>query len=302
MSIVDLGLIDYDSKTLLIDGDIIVYQPCCVFNEDLDIDRNQIKKVINNKIEKLMDLAGCDKYIMFVTTKTNFRDDLVDDYKLHRDLVDRPVNLAWAKRWSVNNLNTHYVPKLEADDLIGIYQKHDTIIWSLDKDLRQIPGMHLDDITGLLKEVSVEGLLRKKTKGIHFEGTIGLYYQMLVGDNTDYIVGCGKRVETTYKSGAKKGQKYIRRVGVGPMAAYKLLIQSKLDSVRLDIDPLDAALEVVINEYKKLHGKSWQVHLETQANLLFMVREQNGNTIKRWTCDGRDEYFDLTKGVIIHGY
>ena len=48
-----------------------------------------------------MTAAGCDTYIMFVTTNFNFRDDLVDDYKANRADVEKPVNLAWAKQWSV---------------------------------------------------------------------------------------------------------------------------------------------------------------------------------------------------------
>ena len=307
MSLSELGLLDYQSTTLNIDGDLIVYQTCCIFNEDDDLSRRQIIKYINKKIDNLMRSADCDTYIMFVTTNTNFRDDLVDDYKANRDPDDRPVNLTWAKRWCTENLNTHYHKKLEADDLLGIYMNANSVLWSLDKDLRQIPGMHLDDASQQVVEISEEGILRvdekisasgKTSKKVYFDGTIGFYYQLLIGDDTDYIIGCGIRTPAVYKSGANIGKAYIKRKGVGPLAAVKIITLAAMQ--RCEQTVLEAALDSVIVEYKKLHGKTWQEHLETQANLLFMVRELDGEKIKRWTFDGRDEYFDLIEGVIIN--
>ena len=292
MSLEDLGLTDYVviDKTLIIDGDIIVYRPCCIYNEDDDQSRRLISKAINNAIDKLMLAAGCNTYIMFVTTKFNFRDQLVNDYKANRSEVERPINLAYAKRWATQNLNTHFHKGLEADDLLGIHMTENTVLWSLDKDLRQIPGKHLDDETQQVIEVTEGGVIEDRGKKVYFNGTIGLYFQMLTGDSTDHIVGCGKRVPAMYKSGAKKGQSYVKRQGVGPKAALNLLVAA---------GTLENALKVVIEEYKKIHGKDWQSHLETQANLLFMVRKIDGEIIKRWTYDGRSEYFDLIKGVIL---
>lgn len=306
MSLSDLGIIGHKSKTLLIDGDIVIYQPCCIFNEDDDISRRQIIKYINSKVEKLMAAADCDKYIMFVTTKFNFRDDLVDDYKANREDIERPVNLAWAKRWAITALNNHYHKGLEADDLLGIYSAEDTVIWSLDKDLRQLPGEHLDDATGEIILVSEEGRLAlnkyvteagKPKEKIYFDGNVGLYYQMLIGDSTDNILGCAKRETGVYKSGAKQGKAYKKRKGVGPKAALNLITSAVMKKGTRTIS--EAALDTVILEYKKLHGKDWQQHLETQANLLYMVREQYGEIIKRWTFDGRDEYFNLESGKVI---
>ena len=294
MSLADLGIEGYESRTLLIDGDIIIYQPCSVvdFNHDDDHCRKMIAKNINSKIDRLMALAGCDSYIMFVTTKFNFRDQLVDDYKANRADVVRPVNLSWAKKWSVQNLNTHFHKGMEADDLLGTHQTENTVIWSLDKDLRQIPGLHLDDATEKVVTVTEVGKIEDRGKKIYFDGLLGLYFQMLTGDSADHIVGCGKRELTVYKSGAKKGTEYYKRKGVGPKAAVKVLD---------GLSP-EAALAAVIEQYKELHGREWQSQLETQANLLFMIRKQDGEIIQRWTYDGREEYFDLVKGVLLHDY
>jgi len=309
MSLADLGLIECEDEledgTLLIDGDLIVFQSCCVFNDDdSDHSKRKIAKGINQKVDSLIEASGCTKYIMFVTTNFNFRDDLVDDYKFNRSDKDKPINLTWAKRWAVDNLNTHFHKKMEADDLLGTHQASNTVIWSLDKDLRQIPGRHLDDATQKVVEITENGKLReikgelkpdgkRKPTKHYFDGVIGLYFQLLTGDSTDYIVGCGKRLPTVIKSGAKKGQTVIKRKGVGPGDAYKILVKA---------GSVEKAKQAVGAEYFKIHGENWQQHLETQANLLFMVRWHEGEIIKRWTFDDRPEYFDLVEGVILEDY
>lgn len=311
MSLEDLGITHYTAKTLLLDADIIIYQACCIFTDDSDQARRMIMKQINSKVDTLMTAADCDKYIMFVTTKFNFRDQLVDDYKLNRSEAERPVNLAWAKRWAVTSLNNHYHKGLEADDLLGIHMTKmtDVVLWSLDKDLRQIPGQHLDDKTQQVVNITDTGVLKeythttpsgKKKSKVYFDGTIGLLYQILIGDSTDYILGCAKRVPAIRKSGEKKGEHYIKRQGIGPKEAIKILTKAALNPGEHTV--LMSAWYAVANEYLKLHGRNWQEHLETQANLLFMVRRQYGEVIKRWTCDFRAEYFDLVKGEILYGY
>lgn len=303
MSLEDLGLIDYEvaDRTLLIDGDIVIYQPCCIFNEDDDQSRKMIAKYVNKKIDDLMEAAGCNKYIMFVTTKFNFRDYISDDYKANRQDIERPVNLAWAKQWATQHLNTHYEKWLEADDLLGIHQTEDTVIWSLDKDLRQVPGKHLDDATREIVEITKEGSLTKevimkpcgklvkKTK-YHFTGDLGLYFQMLTGDATDWIVGCGKREIVEVKSGANKGALKEKRIGIGPGGAYDLLIKAK---------DTNQALSIVLDQYFLLHGEeTYREEVEKQANLLFMTRNRVGDFVQRWTWDGRVEYMDVRDGSL----
>ena len=285
-------------KTLLVDGDIAVYRPCCIHNDDDDTDRAAIARKIEKAVNLMVQQAGCDDYIFCLTTSVNFRDFLVDDYKDNRSDVERPVNLKWAKRWAMQHLNALVKVGLEADDLLGILATEDTVTWSLDKDIRQIPGKHLDDETRQIITVTKEGTLRDKGKKIYFDGNVGMMYQLLIGDGADYIIGCGKRVKGVYKSGAKKGQERIARVGVGPKKAMEILTRAAINSD----DVGKSCLLAVIEEYKKLHGEEWEHHLETQANLLFMIREQHGDVIKRWTYDERDEYFDIKRGVILNDF
>ncbi len=316
MSLDALGIIGHESKTLLIDGDIVIYQPCCIFNEDDDQSRRMIKKNISNKIDKMMEDADCDRFMLFVTTKANFRDQLVDDYKANRDETERPVNLAWAKHWTVHSLSAFWHTGLEADDLLGIHMKKNCIIWSLDKDLRQIPGKHLDyypnpanpkKLLSRVITVTEEGRLEEKNwvtesgnkrSKIYFEGNLGFYFQMLIGDSTDNIIGCAVRKSVAPKSGPNKGIfGKPKRVGIGEKAAFKLIIAAIM--YKGTRTRSESALECVKQEYIKIHGANWQHHLETQANLLYMVRLQRGEIFRRWTFDGRKEYFHLKEGKIL---
>ena len=292
MSLEDLGITDYVATELHIDGDIVIYKQCCIFNEDTDEARASIAKYVKLQIDKLMAMSQSDKYIFFLTTKTNFRDFIVDDYKKNREGIERPVNLKWAKSWAMKNTNAHYETQLEADDLLGIYQNENSIIWSLDKDLRQIHGRHLDDASGEVIDISYEGSIietkrPKKSTKYYFDGMMGFYFQLLTGDSTDYILGCGTRVEKVYKTGAKAGQEYIARQGIGPGAAYKLLNGKSLTE----------ALQVVRDEYEKIHGEWWIAKMEAQAHLLWMVRHQCDSDIKMWTHDDRDLWMNLETGA-----
>ena len=276
--------------TLNVDGDIVVYKPCCIFNEDSDHDRSMIARTVTNFINRLVVDAKADDYQAFLTTRTNFRDDLVSDYKLNRADSERPVNLAWAKRWAVDNLESNFHPKLEADDLLGIHMTDKTILWSLDKDLRQIPGQHLDDATRQVVTVTEYGTLKDLGKKAYFDGMIGFYYQLLIGDSTDYIVGCGVRVPANTKTGTK-------RKGIGHKAACQIILKAAMSAP----NKIEVVRDAVFAEYKKLHGKHWVHFMEVQAQLLWMVREQDGEDIKMWTHDGRDRTFNLIEGLFTNG-
>ena len=68
----------------------------------------------------------------------------------------------------------------EADDLLGImqFQEKDTVIVSVDKDLRMIPGYHLDMADMREKEVEYVDPT---------EGLRNFYTQLVMGDRTDNI-------------------------------------------------------------------------------------------------------------------
>jgi hypothetical protein len=66
---------------------------------------------------------------------------------------------------------------MEADDLLGINQTKDTIICTIDKDLRQVPGQHYNFVKDEIFTVNLQ------------EGLLWFYTQMLTGDASDNISG-----------------------------------------------------------------------------------------------------------------
>ena len=91
-----------------------------------------------------------------------------------------------------------------------------------------------------------------------------------------------------YKSGARKGEEYVKRSGVGPMAALKLLE---------GLSPPEAKKQVA-RAYRAEFGNAWKYMMETQANLLWMSREYVGDCVKMWTFDDRDQYLNIKTGLI----
>lgn len=278
-----------ESRTLLIDGDILIYKPCCIFNDEDVRSQEQIASNVRAKVTEMCHDAGCDSYQVFLTTKKNFRDFITDDYKANRQDVERPVNLAWAKHWAVKELGGEVVVGLEADDLLAMNQTENTVIWSPDKDLMQVTGWHLDDGTNELVYVEPIGeIWQDNKKKWRFSGFKGLMFQALTGDTADYIIGCGKRITKVYKSGKNKGQEYIARDGVGPAAAASILNSCEQNKKSFK--------QAVADEYKKLHGNKWMVEMEKQVNLLYMVENYRDGKIQNWTFDGRRQFMNITDG------
>lgn len=300
-----------NGKDLLIDGDILLYKPCTIveFNVDTDEARAKIIGMILKHLNELLRQSGCKRYRFMMTLSTNYRDWLVDDYKANRKDTIRPVNLKFIKAWCAQNLAGITHEYLEADDLLAMFMSKNTILWSPDKDLRQIYGTHLDENTRQLVEIEGIGNLVDLGKKTYFTGDAGLFFQMLTGDGTDNIMGCGLKEDKVYKSGAKKGQAYRARVGVGPKAAIKVITQALWnageDATR---DEQMAAMNQAVGlEYQKKFGANFREIWETQTNLLFMVREFYVDQIptgvsKMWTHDGRDQYMSVATGEILHDY
>lgn len=118
-----------------------------------------------------------------------FRHDVLAGYKANRSAAT-PIGLRKLKDWINTQYDTKTKPNLEADDVVGILAtspkliKGRKIIVSMDKDLQQIPGEHLN---GSRPE---EGTFRITSEfAERFR-----WMQVLTGDSTDNyagLPGCG---------------------------------------------------------------------------------------------------------------
>ena len=182
----------------LIDGDLIAYRCAAscqkqgVVVEDLGIAQARA----NNLLLNIKAEVGATEHSIFLSGGENFRKTIYPEYKANRNDQERPIYLEPLREWLVVNWGASVTDGIEADDALGIAQTaandkdHSTVICSLDKDLRQVPGYHYSwEIIG----TSSLGKQWKKDALLSFvnpqEGMFNFYWQMIMGDRADNIPG-----------------------------------------------------------------------------------------------------------------
>lgn len=160
------------------------------------------------QMRSIINAVQADKYKVFLTGKGNYRDDVVY-YKANRNRSERPFHYQNIRDYLVKYWGARIVDGREADDALAITQYRDynqllesevasfyteeeisenllTIICTIDKDLKMVPGWHYNF-------VKKEFLYQTGLDGLRW-----FYTQMLQGDVADNIPGfvklTGKRV------------------------------------------------------------------------------------------------------------
>lgn len=181
---------------LLVDADSFAYKSCILaeteitWDEDtftLTSDKSKVIRNIHSFLGKLKETHGGYELKLFLSGETSsglpdFRKELEPSYKANRKGTRKPLGLKWLREtYMPEHWEVFTAPRLEADDLLGIAATtprhfNKSVIYSIDKDLRQIPGKHWD--TEGVVEVTPE------------EGWRFTMYQTLVGDPVDGYKGC----------------------------------------------------------------------------------------------------------------
>lgn len=180
------------SKTLLIDGDLLLYKFACGNEEVYDwgdgiisssVDLKSAKEEIPKFYQKLLEATECDSGLLCFSCdkKENFRYQVLPTYKHNRQDREKPTLYYDLKQYLFDTFDTKVKPTLEADDIIGILatlhpERH--VIASFDKDLKQIPGEHYDWVKEDYFTVTKE------------EADEWFYKQILIGDACDGYKGC----------------------------------------------------------------------------------------------------------------
>ena len=201
--------------TALLDGDIIAYRASAVLTEDpwdTDGPKVPLSEQEAIRVAKLlaitwMELAGCDKSIICLTGKNNFRKRILPSYKENRKGTLPPASLKAVKAALLNIPGARLVEGLEADDLMGIMLTNgrypEAVCVTIDKDLRTVPGRHLNPVskTGVVPEVVVTTAE---------EGMRWWLTQALTGDKVDGYSGLPG-------TGPVKAEKILRGVPMGSL-------------------------------------------------------------------------------------
>lgn len=268
------SLFDY----VLIDGDLLVFAICAAIEygrEEGEFELSQITKVIDKRIAEIQKRVKARFYRIYFSHTNNFRKTIDPEYKSNRKDVWRPTTLLPAIQYCMDNHKGIKQIGLEADDLLVADINERSIVASLDKDIPQNVGHYYKWETSTSGERFIEVektnpfgdvvmIQKANKKDYDGKGIKFFCHQLLIGDPTDGIMGCGIRKEMIYKSGLKKGEVYQRRVGVGAGQAYELLQHCKT---------YGEAIQIVIKEYKKVFGEDWEEQLLLNGRCLHMVSE-----------------------------
>lgn len=179
------------ARTLLIDADILAYEIAASTEQVLEIDEGyyqtfcdfkEVKRGILERIEYLTEEYDADNVKLALTDSIgNFRKSIYPNYKSRRSSVKKPIVLKHTREWLINERGAYWRPGLEGDDILGILATHESlvrgerVIFSVDKDLRQIPGLHATD--GDVVEITEDQAYRF------------FMVQTLTGDSTDGYPG-----------------------------------------------------------------------------------------------------------------
>lgn len=165
-------------------------------------------------VENILDAVGATEYELWISDKkeNNFRYTIAPSYKANRT-KPLPIHYGAVRKYLEKEWGAQVTPGQEADDALGIAQmwgisvadsqSHkledagsnpapaSTIICSIDKDLKQIPGKHYNWVKDEFDEITAQ-------QGIAF-----FYQQLLTGDRTDNIAS------GLYRMGEGKAQSLL---------------------------------------------------------------------------------------------
>jgi len=181
----------------LIDGDLIAYRTAAscekqgVVTEDFGIAQGRA----NNLIVSILEATSPERdHIIYLTGSDNFRKNINPQYKANRKDQKRPDYLEPLREWLVVNWGAEISDNCEADDMLAIEQTRrgddSTIICTLDKDLRQVPGWHYSwEIHGTGSTGVKWTRVADKRYVSPREGLFAFYWQFIMGDQADNLFG-----------------------------------------------------------------------------------------------------------------
>ena len=260
----------------LVDSDIIVYR-CGLADREQTEPLSYTLHSVKQTLESILDVfEPSDKTRVLLQGSGNYRNQVatIQPYKGNRDPSKRPQYFDEIREYLIEYKGAELVHGKETDDELATTQwankDRSTCIVTIDKDLDSVPGWHYNYVNDEMYYVDLATANKK------------FWCQVLTGDATDNIIGCGIRKEGVYKSGAKKGQKRVRREGVGPAEA---------DSIVTLGDDFTKQGTAVLRQYEKVFGSDAGRMFHENATLIWIQREHminyNGEPIGKE--EGREE-------------
>lgn len=261
--------------TILIDGDVIIYQQALAAEEAVDFngdgmlinwcDSEYAKQKVDIKIAEFVQDLEADEVIVALScpTEDGFRRGLNPTYKSNRSGKQKPLAHAVLRQHLMDNYGAILRSKLEADDLLGILSTEKTpgekrIVVSIDKDFKAVPCYFYNF------QKPEEGVTKSTIKqAAHFHAI-----QTLAGDAVDGYSGCPK---------------------VGPVSAERIL------------DGLEVKdyWEAIVAAYKKAGLTEDEAILNSRMAYILQAKDYNKKTgkVKLWKPSSKwqNHSFDSNK-------
>jgi DNA polymerase I len=178
-------------RTLIVDGDMVVFKvaianeyPVC-WGDDLwtlHSNADEVTQGVMTQIESVKANLSCDQVVVAFSSPNLYRTKVDGGYKANRAKNRKPLAYKACKHFLVeeSSYTVHEIEGLEADDVLGIMGTNpkypDRVIWSGDKDLKQIPGELYNGST--VSKVAKE------------DADLWFFQQTLMGDPVDGYSGC----------------------------------------------------------------------------------------------------------------
>jgi 5'-3' exonuclease len=175
----------------LLDGDLYAFRSAASAEQaDVGLAIWRMEEMIDNTLAE----TSADELSIFLSGDTNFRYSILFEYKANRT-APKPRHLSQLKEYLKEKYSAEVSVGCECDDLLGIAQCKaeplSTVICSLDKDLRMIPGNHYSwEIRGTSSLGKQWTRPSELVTVDEFSGLKHFYSQLLIGDTSDNIKGC----------------------------------------------------------------------------------------------------------------
>lgn len=252
----------YPGRVVHVDGDYLAY--FCAGGDDMPA--GTARQVAKDRIARMVEVCGADGAMMHLTDESSDKGKRyaiasVKPYQGNRSGKGKPKNWQAVRDYLLRGSDFHvalYFDR-EADDGIALASARAVArgdhtlcaISTRDKDMRMLPGLHLDWQSFEQLEVAPGQYVVIGDNGLVY-GEKWFWLQMLQGDTTDNIPGL-----EWYSSGTVQKK-------VGDKTAEKLLAGCTSST---------EAATVVMNLYRGAYHDTWADRFVEQAALLWLRRD-----------------------------
>lgn len=232
--------------------------------DDESLARHKLKLIM----ERILRRCETDEYKSFLTKSgdtTQFRNKIatIQPYKGNRKNSIKPLHHEYLRHLLATKYNSTVVNYYEADDLLAINHTElgkKSILCSIDKDLRQVPGLNYDIKRDEFVEID------------QYHADLKLCTQWIMGDATDNIPGLAGYGEKRALQFLLEGVQYPKHDD------WSETNKALIDSNGLNLQTWYTLIQSLYN------GFGGEKHMFEIGNLVFMVRKRK-QPLREWLTE-----------------